>query len=104
MVPGCDLRSDARLHESCGYGECRSLRQAEQAVKECTKWYRHDRVNGWQFNHLEDGHATTDKPSGIQSWQRATWSRYHCWLTDDTPPKVVNYGPEDLKQCNTSAN
>lgn len=66
----------------------------------CTLWYRHDRVNGWDFNHLEDGHATTAKPEPkfpSQVWARATWERYHAWLTTDAPPRVTFVGPHDYE-------
>ena len=66
----------------------------------CTLWFRHDRINGWEFNHLESGHATSDKPAprfpSQAGWLRATWQRYHCWLTSDLPPKVTFVGPQDL--------
>jgi hypothetical protein len=66
----------------------------------CTQWYRHDRMNGWEFNHLEDGHAANDKPTprfpSQAGWLRATWSKYHCWLTADVPPKVVHFGPDSV--------
>lgn len=69
-------------------------------VNACTQWFRHDRMNGWEFNHLEDGHATSDKPTprfpSQAGWLRATWRRYHCWLTADVPPKVTFVGPLDL--------
>ena len=69
-------------------------------VTACTQWFRHDRINGWEFNHLEDGHATSDKPTprfpSQAGWLRATWQRYHCWLTADVPPKVTFVGPQDL--------
>jgi hypothetical protein len=68
-------------------------------VSPCTKWYRHDRANGWEFNHLEDGHAVSDKPTpkfaSQAGWARATWIKYHCWLTADVPPKVVCVGADE---------
>lgn len=68
-------------------------------VTACTQWFRHDRINGWEFNHLEIGHATGSKPTPMfpsqAGWPRATWSRYHCWLTADVPPKVTFVGPLD---------
>ncbi len=69
-------------------------------VTPCTQWFRHDRMNGWEFNHLEDGHAMGDKPAPrFQSqagWLRVTWQRYHCWLTADVPSMVTFVGPQDL--------
>ena len=69
-------------------------------VTACTQWFRHDRINGWEFNHLEDGHAAGKKPTprfpSQNGWLRATWQRYHCWLTATVPPKVTFVGPEDL--------
>lgn len=62
-----------------------------------TEWYRHDPINDWRFNHLTLGHADTDKPTpnfpAQAGWVRGKWARYHCWLTDDTPPKVVYVDP-----------
>ncbi len=58
----------------------------------CTQWYRHDRVHGWQFNHLENGHSKQDKPTPRfptqEGWKNAQWIRYSCWLTSDVPPRV----------------
>lgn len=69
-------------------------------ITACTQWFRHDRMTGWEFNHLENGHATDDKPTprfpSQAGWLRATWQRYHCWLTADVPPKVTFVGPLDL--------
>jgi hypothetical protein len=70
-------------------------------VTPCTLWHRHDPVNGWAFNHLGDGHETGRRPTPrhpaqVALWARGEWSKTHCWLTDDLPPKVVMYGPDDL--------
>lgn len=69
-------------------------------VTACTQWFRYDQSNGWAFNHLEDGHATGHKPTprfpSQAGWVRATWARYHCWLTADLPPKVTFVGPMDV--------
>ena len=65
-------------------------------VTRVTQWFRHDHINGWQFNHLEDGHVCTTHPTpkfdSQNGWRRATWARYHVYLTDDIPPKVVHFG------------
>jgi hypothetical protein len=64
-----------------------------QGFSPCTLWCRHDRGNGPVYNHLEDGHATTAKPSARVAaqagWARSEWSKCHGWLTTDAPPKVT---------------
>lgn len=69
-------------------------------VTASTQWFRHDRISGWEFSHLQEGHATSDKPTprlaSQSGWLRATWKRYHCWLTADVPPKVTFVGPQDF--------
>ena len=67
-----------------------------------TAWYRlnpHNRQ--WLFNHIEDGHSVKDKPEPKSQeqagWKRAQWTKYACWLTAAVPPRLVHYGPEDLK-------
>jgi hypothetical protein len=66
----------------------------------CTLWYRHSPVGGWEFNHLDDEHQTTEKPppkhANHDSWLRSRWQRKHAWLTDEVPPKVVYYSDADL--------
>ena len=27
----------------------------------CTQWFRYDHINGWEFNHIEMGHAAGEK-------------------------------------------
>jgi hypothetical protein len=55
-------------------------------VTPCTIWYRHDPIKGWRQNHLEDGHATTDKPMpkfpSQQGWKNGRWERYYGWLSN----------------------
>ena len=79
-------------------GEVRSMEGL--GVTRVTKWFRHDHLNGWQFNHLEDGHADTTHPTpkfvSQDGWRRATWSRCHAWLTADKPPKLVYVGTDEL--------
>lgn len=66
----------------------------------CTQWFRYDHINGWEFNHIEMGHAAGEKPvshfASQHGWRNATWERYHCWLTADVPPRVTFVGPSDL--------
>jgi hypothetical protein len=62
-----------------------------------TVWYRWLRNDGgdyyWDFNHVEDGHITTDLPTPKcpehkRIWQ-GKWKFEHAWLTDELPGKVV---------------
>jgi hypothetical protein len=93
-----DRREHARgrEHRDKRRGSVHCVRPA-QAVIPVTLWYRHDRINGWDFNHLEDGHATTDKPTpkfpSQAGWVNANWEAYHCWLDDGV---VTFIGPNDL--------
>ena len=73
-------------------------------MKPCTLWYRWVPISPHKeecvFNHLADGHEQGAKPAPMhearKAWARAEWGKTHAWLTDDVPPKVVHYGPEDL--------
>lgn len=68
-------------------------------MKPVTKWWRRmPRSDSEEFNHIEDGHSTADIPSAPQfaGTHPGMWSKDHMWLTDDVPPKLVAYGPDDL--------
>lgn len=73
-----------------------------QSLSPVTVWYRWDGIVGdWEYNHLGDGHELTDKPAPrhpihIKGWSGGKWIKYHMWLTDDLPAKVVGYTPDDL--------
>lgn len=65
-------------------------------MKLCTLWYRlmRDKEGNdvYEFNHLEDGHCESAKPTpkhpDHQAWARATWRKEHAVLTADN--KVVH--------------
>lgn len=68
-----------------------------------TVWYR-KRIPGQMpadINHIEDGHNTTGRPTvkhpdQARTW-RGEWECNHAWLTDDVPPRLVYYGPDDIE-------
>lgn len=59
-----------------------------------TLWFRHG-DKGFEFNHLEDGHAESDRPtpkvaSQAGAWGKGVWVREHAWLDAGFPPKVLH--------------
>lgn len=70
-------------------------------MKPITEWYRAVPDPDMEdFNHIEDGHVpltrpTPKTPEQVGPWSRGKWYGYHAWLTDDVPPKVVHYGPDE---------
>lgn len=63
-----------------------------------TPWFRLG-DKGFEFNHLEDGHAEVDKPasrmpSQANPWARGTWVREHAGLEASVPPRV-RHAPDE---------
>jgi hypothetical protein len=59
-----------------------------------TLWFR-EGDKGFEFNHLEDGHAVSDTPtpkvpSQKSAWAKGVWVRERAWLTATVPPKVLH--------------
>lgn len=70
-------------------------------MREVTMWYRFDtQTQQFEPNHLGDGHEATDRPaarhaSHVKGWSGGKWQKVHCWLTDDVPPRIVYYSPDE---------
>jgi hypothetical protein len=65
------------------------------AIKPVTLWYRKGDKGDYEFNHLEDGHSTSDKPTignavQVKLWSSGVWVREHAWLDAGKPPKVLH--------------
>jgi len=65
-------------------------------MKPVTAWYKYlPSLQIWDFNHIEDGHSTENHPTKFPLRFPGQWAAYHRWLTDDVPPKLVAYSPEE---------
>ena len=64
------------------------------AASKVTLWYRKG-DKGFEFNHIEDGHSSADRPtpktaSQTKSWASGDWVSEHAWLNADMSPKVLH--------------
>ena len=64
------------------------------AASPVTLWFR-EGDKGFEFNHLEDGHVESDRPtpkvpSHKAAWAKGTWVSEHAWLDAGIPPKVLH--------------
>lgn len=70
------------------------------AVSPVTLWFRRG-DNGFEYNHLEEGHALSDRPAPkaptqVGAWSKGVWVREHAWLDSSLPAKVI-HDPQNLK-------
>lgn len=69
------------------------------SVSPVTLWFRRG-DNGFDYNHLEDGHTLSDRPAPkvpTQSgaWSKGVWVGEHAWLDASLPAKVI-HDPQNL--------
>jgi len=63
-------------------------------MNKITIWYRMNEKNIYEFNHIEDGHASTELPfikvpEMQKGWAKGKWSKEFAELDNNIPPKIV---------------
>lgn len=64
------------------------------AVSPVNLWFRRG-DNGFDYNHLEDGHSLSDLPgpkvpTQVTAWSKGVWVREHAWLDASLPAKLLH--------------
>jgi hypothetical protein len=78
----------------------RSVAPPHGASVQVTLWYRKG-DKGYEFNHLEDGHSSNDKPTPKtaahgKAWASGEWVSEHAWLDASLPAKVLHDSQNEL--------
>ena len=71
-----------------------ALNIPSEASNDVTLWFRMNERGGFDFNHLEDGHALTDnlhKSIPVKAaGKKSTWVKELAWFDGSNPPKVLH--------------
>ena len=61
---------------------------------EATLWFCKSEKGTYEFNHIDDGHAETEKPvpkhPSQRGWTRGSWIKEHVWLDTSLPVRVIH--------------
>jgi hypothetical protein len=65
-------------------------------MKPVTLWWRFG-DEGWEYNHLEDGHCANDSPTNKceehkRAWARGKWKKELAWLDANNIVRKENVG------------